>query len=329
MKYKIVVFFVFLLCLHQSQVSADLLEREDVNLFIENMVVKHGYDANELNRLFGKVSLSEKIIAAISKPAEALPWYKYRAIFLKPDRIRSGVAFWNENKAHLQRAEQQYGVPVEVIVAVIGVETRYGRNTGSFNVLNSLSTLAFDYPKRSRFFTGELEHYLLLTREQAIDPLSLKGSYAGAMGIPQFISSSYRAYAVDFDDDGLTDIWQNPADAIGSVGNYFKKHGWRKGGDVIVPAIITKSDLSSLMTRGLEPELTMSDFLRNGVTAEKMIDGAEKAKLLQLESQHDHEYWLALHNFYVITRYNHSALYAMAVYQLADGIKTRYRTDSR
>ncbi len=229
MKYNVITLVVLLLCLNPARAGSDLLEREAVNSFIENMVAKHGYDGAQLNALFSKVTLSGKIIAAISKPAEALPWYQYRAIFLKPDRIHSGVTFWHEHKAQLQRAEQQYGVPVEVIVAIIGVETRYGRNTGSFKVLNALSTLAFDYPKRSPFFTRELEHYLLLTREQDIDPLTLKGSYAGAMGIPQFISSSYRAYAVDFDGDGVTDIWRNPTDAIGSVGNYFQETRLAKG----------------------------------------------------------------------------------------------------
>ncbi|MCY3750083.1 MAG: lytic murein transglycosylase B, partial [Gammaproteobacteria bacterium] len=228
--------------------------------------------------------------------------------------------------AQLERAAEKYGVPVEILVAVIGVETKYGRITGGFKVINSLSTLAFDYPKRSRFFTSELKHFLLLAREQSLDPHTLAGSYAGAMGIPQFMPSSYRAYAVDFDEDGLTDIWDNPADAIGSVGNYLEEHGWRKDAGITSPATVPDSDISALLTDGLEPKLTMADMAEGGVAAGEEVDAAENVKLLQLENKDGYEYWLALHNFYVITRYNHSALYAMAVYQLAEAIRAQYQT---
>ena len=321
MKYKIATLCFILSGLSFPPVNADLLLREDVTRFIQNMVAKHDYDADELGEIFSQARLSKNIISTISRPAEALPWYKYKSIFIRPDRIREGVEFWRQNKEQLERAEKQYGVPVEIMVAIIGVETKYGRNTGSYKVIDSLSTLAFDYPKRSKFFTSELEHYLLLAREQSLDPHSLKGSYAGAMGIPQFISSSYRAYAVDFDEDGLVDIWQNPTDAIGSVGNYFKQHGWREGDETAFPAIVANQDLSAFLTDGLKPVLTISDLSENGITSQKTLDGSEKVKILQLENKDGHEYWLALHNFYVITRYNHSALYAMAVYQLADKIK--------
>ena len=303
------------------------MQRAEVASFIRDMVAEYDYDADELNDVLGRVQLSEKVIAAISRPAEALPWHRYRSIFLKPGRVNGGGEFWRENKAQLERAKELYGVPEEVMVAIIGVETKYGRIKGGFKVIDSLSTLAFDYPKRSKFFSGELKHYLLLTREQSVDPHRLKGSYAGAMGIPQFIPSSYRAYAVDFDEDGLTDIWENPTDAIGSVGNYFKQHGWREGAGIITPASIPDRDISALITKGLEPKLTMADLTAGGVTAEEEIDAVEKVKLLQLENKDGYEYWVALHNFYVITRYNHSALYAMAVYQLADAIKARYHSD--
>ena len=303
------------------------MQRAEVASFIRDMVAEYDYDADELNDVLGRVQLSEKVIAAISRPAEALPWHRYRSIFLKPGRVNGGGEFWRENKAQLERAKELYGVPEEVMVAIIGVETKYGRIKGGFKVIDSLSTLAFDYPKRSKFFSGELKHYLLLTREQSVDPHRLKGSYAGAMGIPQFIPSSYRAYAVDFDEDGLTDIWENPTDAIGSVGNYFKQHGWREGAGIITPASIPDRDISALLTKGLEPKLTMADLTAGGVTAEEEIDAVEKVKLLQLENKDGYEYWVALHNFYVITRYNHSALYAMAVYQLADAIKARYHSD--
>ncbi len=325
MKFKTAIIGFVLLFL--GPVKADLVQRAEVASFIRDMVAEYDYDADELNDVLGRVQLSEKVIAAISRPAEALPWHRYRSIFLKPGRVNGGGEFWRENKAQLERAKELYGVPEEIMVAIIGVETKYGRIKGGFKVIDSLSTLAFDYPKRSKFFSGELKHYLLLTREQSVDPHRLKGSYAGAMGIPQFIPSSYRAYAVDFDEDGLTDIWENPTDAIGSVGNYFKQHGWREGAGIITPASIPDRDISALLTKGLEPKLTMANLTAGGVTAGEEIDAVEKVKLLQLENKDGYEYWVALNNFYVITRYNHSALYAMAVYQLADAIRERHQPD--
>ena len=323
---KYLAFIIGLVFLTPGHAGTDLLQRAEVASFISEMVAEYGYDAEELNDVLGRVELSEKVIAAITRPAEAFPWHRYRPIFIKPGRIRGGAEFWRRNQAQLERAAEQFGVPVEILVAVIGVETRYGGNTGGFKVINSLSTLAFDYPKRSRFFTSELKHYFLLAREQSLDPHTLTGSYAGAMGIPQFMPSSYRAYAVDFDEDGLTDIWENTADAIGSVGNYFKEHGWKQGAAIITPATVPDGDISALLTNGLEPKLTMADMAEGGVAAGEEVDAAENVKLLQLENKDGYEYWLALHNFYVITRYNHSALYAMAVYQLAEAIRAQYQT---
>ena len=324
MKYIPVIIGLFILS--PGAAGADLLQRTDVALFINEMVAEYGYEAEELNNVLGRVELSEKVIAAITRPAEAFPWHRYRSIFIKPGRIRGGAEFWRRNQEQLERAAEKYGVPVEILVAIIGVETKYGRITGGFKVIDSLSTLAFDYPKRSRFFTSELKHYLLLTREQSLDPHTLSGSYAGAMGIPQFMPSSYRAYAVDFDQDGLIDIWDNPSDAVGSVGNYLKEHGWREDAAITSPATVPDGDISGLLTNGLEPKLTMADMMQAGVTAGAGADASEKVKLLQLEQRDGYEYWLALHNFYVITRYNHSALYAMAVYQLAEAIREQYHT---
>lgn len=326
MKLRTVIIGLILLFIGQAR--ADLLQRADVAAFIQDMASEYDYDTDELQAVLGRVELSEKVIAAISRPAEALPWYRYRSIFIKPGRIKGGVEFWHRNMAQLERASELYGVPVEIMVAIIGVETKYGRITGGFKVINSLSTLAFDYPKRSKFFTGELKHYLLLAREQSLDPHMMKGSYAGAMGIPQFIPSSYRAYAVDFNEDGLIDIWENPADAIGSVGNYFKQHGWKESAGIITPATVPNHDISALLTKGFEPKLTTADMLAGGVTAGKEIDAAEKVKLLQLENRDGYEYWLARHNFYVITRYNHSTLYAMAVYQLAEAIRAQHQSSA-
>ncbi len=322
MKSKITIAgFLLLACSHAA---AELLQRAEVATFIDKMVAEHDYDAAQLEDALSRVQLSEKVIAAITRPAEALPWHRYRSIFLKSARINGGATFWRQHRAQLERAAQTYGVPIEIMVAVIGVETKYGGNTGGFKVINALSTLAFDYPKRSRFFTSELQHYFLLTREQSLDPHQLTGSYAGAMGIPQFMPSSYRAYAVDFDADGRTDIWDNPVDAIGSVGNYLDVHGWQADAGIVSAAGVPAGDIAALLTGGLELKLRMQQVVDAGVAVDAEVDAAEKVKLLQLENKDGFEYWLARQNFYVITRYNRSTLYAMAVYQLAQAIRAEY-----
>ncbi len=315
---------LFLFVVSGIDAQASIIERDDVKAFINSMVVEHGFELDALNAVFKRIKLSESIVKAISRPAEALPWYKYRPIFLKTNRVNLGVEFWEKHKIDLAKAENQYGVPAEIIVAIIGVETRYGKNVGKYKVINSLTTLAFNYPARAEFFKNELQQYLLLVREQGIDPHAIKGSYAGAMGIPQFISSSYRHYAVDFDNDGLIDIWKNPADAIGSVANYFKVHGWKAGRMIAEPAHIKGRMYIQLLSNELKPELPVVDLAGFGITAENDLPAGEKVKLLELENANGSEYWLGFENFYVITRYNHSLLYAMAVYQLAMEIRLKY-----
>ena len=241
-------------------IYAELSERSDVQEFISEMSTEHGFDSTELTEHFKSVKISSSILKAISRPAEAKPWYKYRPIFLTRDRIKQGVAFLRENEATLKQAETDYGVPSEIIVAIIGVETRYGRHAGRYRVIDSLSTLGFDYPKRSKFFRSELKEFFLLAREQKLDPLTVKGSYAGAMGIPQFISSSYRHYAVDYDGDDKIDIWNNPVDAIGSVGNYFKVHGWRNGEVITTPAKTRGDKHIALLSKGLETHATVAEL---------------------------------------------------------------------
>ena len=212
------------------------------------------------------------------------------------------------------------GVPAEIIVAVIGVETYYGRVAGKYRVLDALSTLAFDYPKRSPFFTSELKHYLILTRDQGFDPTDMKGSYAGAMGYGQFMPSSYRSYAIDFDGDDVIDIWNNPVDAIGSVANYFKEHGWVQGDPVVFAADAAAATPAEIFVKGrsdLKPTRTVAEFAADGVVAREKLPPEALATAMKFELQSGYEYWLGLHNFYVITRYNHSAMYAMSVYQLS------------
>ncbi len=316
---------LFNIAVSASYAQPALLEREDVKNFIDEMVDRHGFNPVELTAVFSHIELSNSVLQAISKPAEKLPWYKYRRIFLQQDRIRKGVEFWHENKTVLDLAQETYGVPVEIIVAIIGVETRYGSNAGSYKVINSLATLAFEYPKRSDFFKQELEQFLLLTKEQGLDPLEVTGSYAGAMGIPQFIASSYRHYAVDFDGNGIIDIWSGAADSIGSVANYFRTHGWLTGREITVPAVVKGNMYKKLLTDDLKPGLSLSDLKGHGISWQSQLQPGTNIKLLDFETENGSEIWLGFDNFYVITRYNHSILYAMAVYQLAMEIRSRYQ----
>jgi membrane-bound lytic murein transglycosylase B len=300
------------------------LDSRQVNQFIDEMVDKHGFDTNELRILFAGTKYSNRVLQAMSKPAEGLPWYKYRKIFLKDSRINNGVTFWKKYKDDLNRAEEVYAVPPQIIIAIVGVETQYGQYKGNDKVMDSLATLAFHYPKRGKFFRSELEQFLLLTREQNVDPLSLKGSYAGAMGIPQFISSSYRNYAVDFDDDGKKDLWQNLVDAIGSVANYFNRHGWQAGSAVAYPVRVTGDGVDAVIDKELKPDIRAGGLKKYDVVSDQDIPAATLVKVMKFEQKDGYDYWIGLHNFYVITRYNHSALYAMAVYQLSEEIKTKY-----
>ena len=311
-------------CLLAPIVSADVSQRADVNEFIDQMVKKHKFDRDSLVRTFKKVKTNPKIIEYITRPAEAKPWYQYRPIFLKEDRIRGGVKFWRQNAKHLQRAYEEYGVPPEIIVAIIGVETKYGKYKGKFPVMNALTTLGFDYPKRSKFFKKELEEFLLLAREEKADPMSIKGSYAGAMGKPQFISSSYRRYAVDFDGDGKRDILNSTVDAIGSVANYFAQHKWFKDEPVTTRAKVNGKNYQKIVKKGIKPKTPLKDVLNSGVSIKQKQSPTLKTALIELELKKGHEHWVAFNNFYVITRYNHSELYAMAAYQLSQEIK-RFR----
>ena len=301
--------------------------RPEVQAFIDNMVVRHGFDQSQLLNLFGQVQFRDDIIARMTRPAErVLVWHEYRDIFLDRQRIEGGAAFWQEHADTLARAERVYGVPAEIIVAIIGVETRYGRITGRDGVMDALTTLAFDFPRRADFFRSELEHYLLLAREEQIDPLSLKGSYAGAMGIAQFMPSSYRAYAIDFSGDGRRDLWNNPVDAIGSVASYLAEHGWQRDGRVTVDVTLENAEASELTSNGLDrPQRSLRDWQAQGVRPQIAgLDATLAANLLAFEAQWGTWYQLTFNNFYVITRYNRSRLYAMAVYELAQAIRSAY-----
>ncbi|UCE88930.1 MAG: lytic murein transglycosylase B [Pseudomonadota bacterium] len=296
-------------------------DQQAIRSFVAEMNQRHGFDASELERLFARARLHQDILDAIARPAEAKPWFEYRPIFVNGKRIKGGVTFWNENAQNLGAAAERFGVPAEVMVAIIGVETRYGRHQGRYPVLDSLSTLAFAYPPRSKFFRGELEQYLLMAREEKMDPLAQLGSYAGAMGMPQFISSSFRRYAVDFDGDGRRDLWNSTADAIGSVGNYFSEHRWQPGQPIALQVKVSGERWRQLLKDNKKPRWSPQQLAAHGVALPGDLSANLKGMLIELETDGEPEYWVGWDNFYVITRYNHSNLYAMAVYQLSEAIR--------
>ncbi|MFT5313132.1 MAG: membrane-bound lytic murein transglycosylase B [Paraglaciecola sp.] len=313
------------LCLGLSLYSSTALSAQEAQQqFVAMMVEKHQFSATDITQALAKASKSEKILAAIAKPWEAKPWHQYHPIFLTEKRLNKGVAFWQEHQLTLQRAEQELGVPAEIIVAIIGVETFYGSYKGKYPVLDALYTLGFYYPPRSTFFRSELEQLFLLAKEENFELSELMGSYAGAMGWGQFISSSYRHYAIDFDGDGIRDLLNNPTDAIGSVANYFKKHGWKKDQDIVFKAKITGDKSQSLLSSSLKYRHQWTELQDAGVRVDAEISADASVKLFAFEQPDSQEFWVGLKNFYVITRYNHSPLYAMVVYQLSQQIKQQY-----
>jgi len=303
--------------------AAPLAERAGVTAFIDEMVRDHQFNRAELERLFATSEFRDSIIEAISRPAEAKPWHQYRPIFVTASRIGDGVNYCGEHRDLLLQVTERYGVPAEILCAIVGVETRYGRYQGSYPVVDALGTLAFGYPKRARFFRKQLVEYLLMAREEGFDPATRLGSYAGAMGQPQFIPSSFRAYAIDFDQSGQRDLWQSSADILGSVAHYLQRHRWQRGQPIAVPAKVSGSRWQALRDRGYQPSIRVAELADYGVTPLQPLARDAKVALLTLAGAQGEEAWLVLDNFYAITRYNHSPLYAMAVFQLAEGIAGR------
>jgi len=306
--------------------AGDYQGREDVAAFVQRIAAETSYTEQELVDLFTRVEKQEHLFAKLDRPAEKeLQWYQYKGIFIKDRRIDLGVKFWQENRELLAEVSEKTGVPAEIIVAIIGVETFYGIYRGKDPVFDSLVTLAFDYPRRAKFFTVELEQFLLLAKEQGFDARALRGSYAGAMGMPQFISSSYRNYAIDFDQDGQTNLFDSIPDITGSVANYFVKHGWQRDGRVARPLEVTDGSLADSLEPGVKPSYTWAELKQNGLGSQFTIREETPVALVRLEQKDHAEYWVGFQNFYVITRYNHSELYAMAVYQLAKLISHEYK----
>ncbi|GLR62658.1 lytic murein transglycosylase B [Marinospirillum insulare] len=314
----------FLLVSHLHAGDYNPAQRQDVSEFIEEMVNEHQMDRAHLKAVFKEVNKRQDILDLIAKPAErVLGWHEYRKIFITPKRIAGGHKFMTDYAAALKRAEQEYGVPAEVITSIIGVETYYGGNKGRHRVIDALATLSFDYPPRAKFFRGQLVEFLNLTNKEGLNPLLPMGSYAGAMGYPQFIPTSYRDFAVDYDGDGFADIWTNPVDAIGSVANYFVAHGWQKDQPVVEPVKTLKSDKKL-------PELRLNRFNRVTLGEAKsagIIPANQKLKddleviPMAFALEEGEVYFLGRQNFYTITRYNHSRMYALAVYELAEALR--------
>ena len=296
--------------------------------FAARMATEHGLSEVEILDTFTRISQDDRVIRLIMPPKRkgVRSWARYRRQFIEPTRINRGIEFWSENSAELTRASQRFGVPPEIIVAIIGVETIYGRNTGSFTTASALATLAFDYPPRAELFSRELENLFLLAHEQGRDPLAYEGSYAGALGYPQFLPSSVRNYAVDFDGDGRIDLENSPSDAIGSVANYLAVHGWQSGGTVAVRAHVEAPEqVVDLIDAGIEPAFVEGDFVARKVLPLGTVPAGEKAALIDLITPDAAtEYWLGFRNFYVITRYNRSSFYAMAVFELAEALRSAH-----
>lgn len=309
--------------------------RQDTRAFIAELAADYAFDRRELSHLFAQARYQPRVVAAMSRPVLAPPkWNEYAPQFLNAERVDAGLDFWRSNEPALERAQAEFGVPAEVIVAIIGVETYYGRNTGGYRVFDALTTLAFDYPRRGDFFRNELKQFLLLSRDQGFSPLAPRGSYAGASGLPQFMPGSTRAYAVDYDGDGRIDLAGDPVDAIGSVGNFLARHGWQPGQPVLAPARIDSQSgeaVASKLDGGISERRPLEAWRRDGVEAEALpADLApDPVGLLMLEEADGPSYWLAFANWYVLTRYNRSRLYATAVWQLAQALVAKRAEASR
>jgi len=295
--------------------------RPEVQAFMDRLARQHGFDRKYVQQALSESKQQQSILDAISRPAEKTkPWYEYREIFITPKRINAGVKFWKEQESRLTRIADDTGVPSEIIAAIVGVETYYGRITGNYRVLDALATLGFDYPRRGKFFRGELENLFLLAREEQIALDEIKGSYAGAMGPPQFIPSSYRRYSVDGDGDGRRDLLNNWDDILGSVANYFVAHRWRSGEPIVARGLWDGDKPAPKSKNQLKVSTTVGSLDARGISIDLPVEASTPAELISLEGEREQEFWVGFHNFYVITRYNRSVMYALAVSQLAESI---------
>ncbi|WP_249383858.1 lytic murein transglycosylase B [Chitinivorax sp. B] len=309
----------------EERIVPVLLDRPEVVSFIERVVDQHQFDRQQLYNLFSEAIFKPTILTVLDRPSTSRPWHQFQISFLTDAKVRDGVAYWQKHRPWLDKAAKDFGVPAEVIVAIIGVETNYGRNAGSFRAWDALTTIAFDYPRRAEYFQQELEQFLLLAREESKDPLSLKSSYAGALGVPQFMPSSFRKYSIDLDGDGKRDIWTNPADIVGSVAAYFNQFGWQPKGMVAVRAKVEGNQIDTLLADKFNLHYTVDDLAGFGVKPVNALPGNEPAVVFALETEPGvNEYWLGLTNFYAITRYNRSVNYAMVVNLLSQRLRLAF-----
>jgi len=297
------------------------VSRADVQDYVNDLVKHQGLDADYVLAMLESTETQQSILDAMARPAERTkPWREYRAIFMTPERIQAGVEFWKENEARLKTVSEKTGVPPEMLAGIVGVETFFGQRTGKFRILDSLSTLAFDYPPRSRFFRSELTQLFLLARDDNIEIDKALGSYAGAMGVPQFIPSSYRNFAVDGDGDGRRDLFGNWDDVHASVANYFVVHKWRPAEPVVTRGTLARPVDQKPEDNKLSADMTVATLSAKGVRFSTDLDLSAPAGLMALDGDDGTEYWVAFHNFYVITRYNRSVMYALAAYQLGQAV---------
>ncbi|MFW2570540.1 lytic murein transglycosylase B [Legionella sp. 29fVS95] len=327
MRRLIMLCFAFLTLFSSYAVQADpaFVQRKDVQQFINKMVKQHGFNKKELTQIMSDVQLQPQIIESMEKPYEKKTWDVYKQLFLTPQRVQGGMEFWKANRASLEKAEKKYGVPANVIVAIIGIETLYGKHQGNYRVIDALSTLAFNYPKRSQFFSKELGEYLLLCREHHVSPTQYLGSYAGAMGKPQFMPSSYRYYAANFTGNPKKDLMNDDAAVIASVANYFHKHGWKINQGVAQPAVVEGARYKKINTNYKTAVYRLNQLIAAGIKPlTASVNTPARVGLIELTTQTGQEFWLAYPNFYVITRYNTSPQYAMAVYLLSQQLKSQW-----
>ena len=310
--------------------AADYAERADVRAYIDELVMLHGFERDYLNGLFKGIKHVPSVLRLMDRQYEAQPWYKYRKLFVNEQRVKKGVAFWHDNAGLLARVEREYRVPSAIVLAIAGIETNYGVNLGRYPVLDSLTTLGFDYPRRARFFRAQLTEVLLLGREERLDLAGLRGSYTGAVGLSQFMPGSYRSYAVDFDGDNSRNLWRAP-DALASIGNYLVRHGWSRGGAIADRVELQGKTDGLPFNKALKPWLSRADAEQYGIeSVSELAESEPLFSIFEFELEDGaREHWATYHNFYVISRYNHSRRYSMAVYQLSELLKQRYAREGK
>ena len=314
-------FKILLIAFLTSQsIYSDYSVKDETIEFIDYMVQKHGYEKSNLESIFQRAEYQEKVVRIMNRqPEGTMTWERYREIMVNESRISAGKEFIRSHKQDLKRAEKIYGVPAEIIASILGIETRYGRIKGNIRVIDSLSTLAFDYPRRSKFFKIQLEEFLLLSKEENFNPEEIEGSIAGAMGYGQFMPDSYRDYAVDFDNDGVRDILNNPVDAIGSVANFLNKKGkWKPNAPIAIRAKAI-NEIKEIKS-SFKPYMTSMELEKIGLVASEGIPGNLKFVPISLDLEDGYEYWLGFDNYHSLSRYNRSKLYVMAVFEFSNSL---------